>query len=130
MIRAIRLFVASAYALSIALSLLIGLTGGHHSPLLASGLGYLSMLIPAIGLFIVSVLACFDEIGWRAWLIPQLAARMGARGAVVASAILWACWHMPFALAGISFVDGIPIWLMAIILPFGVVGTGLVLGWL
>jgi membrane protease YdiL (CAAX protease family) len=221
MTAAIRIFIVTAYALAIALSLVIGLTGGHESPLLRFGLGYLSMLIPAmavlvtkmvtrdtgpsrgeehvtprdvcialllmpvvmhavmlpwaevlgrlqwqawltpdadglyhapesfgwgimtgagfirhvamnaaIGLIIVSVLAVFEEIGWRAWLIPQLAGRIGARRAVVVSAVVWGIWHMPFALAGISFVPGVPILLTAIILPVGIIGTGLVLGWL
>src|SRR4051794_7902056 len=42
----ILVFVAMAYAQSLALSLVIGLTGGYESRWI--GLGYLSMLIPAI----------------------------------------------------------------------------------
>jgi hypothetical protein len=38
----ILVFVATAYALSIALSLVIGITGGHESALI--GLAYLSMM--------------------------------------------------------------------------------------
>ena len=51
--KAILVFVATAYALSIALSLVIGFTGGHQSPLIA--LGYLSMFLPAVSVLIVSV---------------------------------------------------------------------------
>ena len=44
--RAVLVFIAIAYALSIALSLLIGLTGGYRSQWI--GLGYVSMLLPAV----------------------------------------------------------------------------------
>jgi hypothetical protein len=43
---AIKAFVAIAYALSITLSLVVGLTGGYESPLV--GLRFLSMFIPAV----------------------------------------------------------------------------------
>ena len=49
---AIVAFVAIAYALSIVLSLIVGLTGGHEGPL--SGLAYLSMFLPAASVLIVS----------------------------------------------------------------------------
>lgn len=45
-------FVTTAYTLAIALSLFIGLTGGHESPLI--GLGYLSMFLPAIAVVIIA----------------------------------------------------------------------------
>lgn len=44
--RPIVVFVSIAYSLAIALSLLIGLTGGYRSRWIA--LGYLSMLIPEV----------------------------------------------------------------------------------
>jgi membrane protease YdiL (CAAX protease family) len=219
MTRALLVFIGIAYALSIALSLVVGLTGGYQSRLV--GLGYISMLIPAMsvlitnfathekvpsirwdrfplrylpvalllmpivmhaamlpvaalagglqwqdwltpqadglyhtpesrgwgvltaaglagriamnavaGLIIVSILAFFEEVGWRAWLLPRLVGRMGARRAVVVSAIVWAFWHTPYALSGIQHLDGIPITLTALIMPIGIVGAGLVIGWL
>src|SRR5260370_32137540 len=44
--RAVLVFIAIAYTLSIALSLVIGLAGGYRSRWI--GLGYLSMLLPAV----------------------------------------------------------------------------------
>ena len=52
--KAILVFIATAYALSIALSLVIAFTGGHQSPLIA--LGYLSMFLPAVSVLIVGVI--------------------------------------------------------------------------
>jgi membrane protease YdiL (CAAX protease family) len=212
-------FIVIAYAQSIALSLLIGLTGGHRSRWIA--LGYLSMVIPAVsafvtnavtrdeqrplissrfpvrylplalflmplvlhaamlptaaamgrlqwqgwltasgdglyhapaalgwgtltplglavriavnavaGLIIVSTLALFEEIGWRAWLLPRLLDWTGARRAVVISSVVWAVWHIPYALAGIQHLDGVPAAWTALVVPVGIFGSGLLIGWL
>jgi len=215
----ILVFVATAYALSIALSLVVGLTGGHESALI--GLAYLSMFLPAVavliaraamneaprvhwdyfpltylpvalflipgvlhaamlpmmvtlqggvhwqnwltpeadglyrtpvsrgwgaltiqrlvghialnaivGLAIVSFLAFFEELGWRAWLLPRLVDRIGARRAVVITSIIWALWHVPFQLSGIQHIDGVSPMKLALTIPLGAMAAGLILGWL
>jgi len=215
---AILVFVAAAYALSIALSLAIGLTGGHDSALI--GLAYLSMFLPAVavlivnsarkepprirwdsfplwylpvalflipgvlhavmlpltatfeggvhwqswltrqpdglfhtpaskwgvltilglfghialnaivGLVIVSILAWFEEIGWRAWLLPRLVDRIGPRRAIVLTSAIWALWHVPFQLSGIQHIDGVSPVKLALVIPPGIIAAGLILGWL
>jgi len=217
--KGIFVYVASAYALSIALSLVVGLTGGYHSALI--GLAYLSMFLPAVavlivssvmndaprvrwdylplrylpvalfvipgvlhavmlplmailqggvqwqdwltpqpdglyhtpvsrgwgaltiqglaahivlnavvGLAIVSLLAVFEEIGWRAWLLPRLVDRIGARRGVVVTSIIWALWHVPFQLSGIQHIDGVSPRTLALTIPVGTMAAGLILGWL
>ncbi|HEY1240088.1 MAG TPA: CPBP family intramembrane glutamic endopeptidase [Bryobacteraceae bacterium] len=217
--RPILVFVATAYTLSIALSLIVGLTGGHQSPLF--GLAYLSMLVPAaavafvsstmnepplvqwnrfplrylpVALFLIpgvqhavmlplasaspagvqwqdwltpsadglyhtpdargwgaltfqglvgrivlnaivglaanSVMAFFEEIGWRGWLLPRLCLRAGPRRAVVATAIVWGFWHVPFQLSGIQHIDFVSSLRLALTFPFGIMITGLIIGWL
>lgn len=216
---AILVFVVACYGLSIALSLVIGLTGGHESSLIS--LAYLSMFLPAAGvvfvsatrnepprihwtsfpmkyvpialflipgllhavmlpavaklggglrwqdwltphadglyhvpasrgwgtltiqglvghilvnaiagLLIVSFLAFFEEIGWRAWLLPRLADRIGDRWGVVSTSVIWAIWHVPFQLSGIQHIDGVSPVRLALSVPLGIVATGLILGWL
>ena len=51
--KAILVFVATAYVLSVALSLVIALTGGYDSALI--GLRYLSMFLPTISVAIVAL---------------------------------------------------------------------------
>jgi len=216
---AILVFVGTAYALSIALSLVVGLTGGHESAFI--GLAYLSMFLPAVSVLIVSsamnegprvrwdyfpirylpvalflipgvqhavmlpvmatapgglqwqdwltpqadglyhtpasrewgavtiqglvghivlnaivglaansFTACFEEIGWRAWLLPRLWDRIGPRRAVVVTAIIWGFWHVPFQLSGIQHIDGVSPMRVALTLPFGIMVVGLIIGWL
>lgn len=212
-------FVAITYALAIALSIVVGATGGHASPLI--GLGFGTMFIPAtavlllratkgegprvdftrlaprftpvalllmpgvlhatmlpvtsalegglpwrdwlhgradhlyhtpdelgwgvltfgelaariavnaiVGLVLVSILAWFEEIGWRAWLLARLMDRIGARRAVVASSVILALWHVPFALAGIQHLEGVSPPTTALLMPMGIFASGLILGWL
>lgn len=217
-VKPIVVFVATAYALSLALSLVVGLTGGHESRLI--GLAYLSMFLPAVSVLVVSAamkegprvnwdllpiryapvaiflipvvlhavmlpvegslegvhwqdwltqradglyhtpasrgwgvltlpglvahiglnavfglvansfMAFFEEIGWRGWLLPRLADRMGARSAVVLTSLIWAFWHVPFQVSGIQHIDGVSPMRLAIGFQFGIVAAGLVLGWL
>ncbi len=82
------------------------------------------------GLVIVSFMAFFEEIGWRAWLLPRLIDRIGRRRAVVATSIIWALWHVPFVLSGILHIDGVTPAKLALVLPLGNMAAGLILGWL
>jgi membrane protease YdiL (CAAX protease family) len=82
------------------------------------------------GIAIVSMLALFEEVGWRAWLLPELETRLGGRGAVVAVSAIWAIWHLPYVLSGILHFDHVPTIQAAAILPLGQFGAGLILGWL
>jgi membrane protease YdiL (CAAX protease family) len=206
---AITSFIAISYALSIGLSLVIGLTGGSDSQLI--GLGYATMFFPAmalvivrtatgarlqidwdrlplkyvpvalflmplvmhaamlptataleggpgelhwrlppgwgdvspielaghivinaiVGVTVVSALAFFEEIGWRAWLQPQLVERgLGPRGAILATAAISTLWHVPYALSGIHHLAGASTSRAAIAIAIGIFGAALILGWL
>ena len=88
-------------------------------------------LISAIAsMIIVSIFAFFEEIGWRAWMLPRLIEQFGVRQAVFLSAVIWALWHVPFIIGGIQHIKGIPTWVILILMPLGHIGAGSVLGWL
>lgn len=82
------------------------------------------------GLAIVSFMAFFEEVGWRAWLLPRLTSLLGARRAVVTVSILWALWHVPFELSGILHIEGVSPIKLAMVIPPGTMAAGLILGWL
>ena len=111
--------------------------GLYHTPV-SRGWGVLTIeglagriaVNAAVGLVIASFLAFFEEIGWRAWLLPRLNARMSARRAVLVTALIWAAWHVPFQLSGVQHIDGVSPLRLAFGFPVGIVAAGLVLGWL
>jgi membrane protease YdiL (CAAX protease family) len=111
--------------------------GLYHTPL-SRGWGVLTfeglvgriVLNAVAGLVIVSILTFFEEVGWRAWLLPRLQDRLGARSAVVVTAIIWALWHVPFQLSGVQHIDGVSPVRLASTLPIGIMIAGLILGWL
>jgi uncharacterized protein len=43
-----------------------------------------------------------EEIGWRGYALPRLAARMGLPRASLVLGLIWACWHLP-----LFFVPGL-----------------------
>lgn len=111
--------------------------GLYHTPesrgwgvLTAQGLALRIATNAIFGLAFVSFLALFEETGWRAWLLPRLVDRMGTRRAVVAVAIISTVWHVPFALSGIHHIAGVSPERLALSLPLGIFGAGMILGWL
>jgi uncharacterized protein len=111
--------------------------GLHHTPpdrnwgtLTTAGLVTRMGLNLIVGLLATSVLAFFEEVGWRAWMLPRLLEQMTARRAVVASSLIWTFWHTPYALSGIHHLPGIPVALVALTMPLVIFGTGLIIGWL
>jgi len=83
-----------------------------------------------VGLLAVSFLAFFEEIGWRAFLLPRLADRFGMRRAAVLGAAIWALWHIPYSLSGILHVANVSRLGLAVGQPLGTFGAGLFLAFL
>jgi membrane protease YdiL (CAAX protease family) len=71
------------------------------------------------GLLMVSLLALLEEIGWRAWLLPRLADRIGAHWGVMLTSAIWALWHVPFQLSGIQHIHGVSPIMLALSMPLG-----------
>ncbi len=83
-----------------------------------------------VGLIIVSALAFFEEVGWRAWMLPRLLNRFSTKKAIAIGAAIWALWHIPFMLSGILYLNGISATQTALIHPFGIFGAGIIISWL
>ena len=83
-----------------------------------------------LGLIVVSALAFFEELGWRAFMLPRLVSRIGARRAAAASALICALWHIPFALSGLQHVEHLSPLALALVSPVGQFGAALFLAFL
>lgn len=53
--------------------------------------------------------AAGEEIGWRGFLLPQLAKTWNIRVAVLFGGLIWAVWHFPLILSG-HYLVGTPVW--------------------
>jgi membrane protease YdiL (CAAX protease family) len=111
-----------------------GEDGLYHTPkgdmLTRKGLAGRILKNAIIGVVLVSIFAFFEEIGWRAWMLPRLIDSFNVRTAVFVSSIIWALWHVPFVFGGIQQIEGVPTGVMLMLYPLGLVGAGNVLGWL
>jgi membrane protease YdiL (CAAX protease family) len=67
-----------------------------------------------------------EEIGWRGYALPRLAARFGLGGASIVLGVIWACWHLPlFYLPGAdTYGQSFPVYLM------GVIAMSIAIAWL
>jgi membrane protease YdiL (CAAX protease family) len=73
-----------------------------------------------------TVVQAGEEVGWRGYALPRLAARVGLGGATIVLGIVWATWHLPLFLIPGSGSDGqsFPLYLLHV-LAFSVA-----IGWL
>jgi len=111
--------------------------GLYHAPaekgwgvLSKSGLIFHVFLNAVAGILAVSMLAFFEEIGWRAWLLPRLIERFDMKKGVVICSVIWALWHVPFIIGGLHHIEHAPMWILLLFYPLGNIGAGIVLGWL
>ena len=58
-----------------------------------------------------------EEIGWRGYALPRLAARFGFAGASLILGVIWACWHLPLFYFPGSPINGqsFPLYLLQVI---------------
>jgi membrane protease YdiL (CAAX protease family) len=50
-----------------------------------------------------------EEIGWRGFLVPELAKRHGFAATALISGVIWALWHYPLFLFG-GYKSSTPVW--------------------
>lgn len=58
-----------------------------------------------------------EEIGWRGYALPRMAAHLGLARASIVLGVLWACWHLPlFFMPGLTQTgQSFPVYLLMVI---------------
>lgn len=89
---------------------------GNFSVLARAAAPYTNKSGPAVTVItlIVAIFASIlpaagEEIGWRGFLLPQMAKIWNVKTAVLISGLIWAVWHMPIMFAGL-YLPGTPLW--------------------
>jgi membrane protease YdiL (CAAX protease family) len=100
----VALALPAAYALPVYLSVWVAGLGGFDPERWAGAIPYytassgaataLAVLL-TLGLFDKLSRALGEEIGWRGFLLPELAKVMSLRAAGLLSGAIWTLWHMP-----------------------------------
>jgi uncharacterized protein len=57
--------------------------------------GTTGMFTGTTGMFTGVAAAAGEEIGWRAFLVPELAKVLPFTGVALVSGLIWAAWHYP-----------------------------------
>ena len=82
-------------------------------------LGVVSSLLTATG----------EEIGWRGFLVPELAQITGFTGTALLSGAIWAVWHIPLILFA-DYHSGAPVWFALACFTVMIVGLSFAFTWL
>ncbi|MGC9516194.1 MAG: CPBP family intramembrane glutamic endopeptidase [Methanomicrobiales archaeon] len=85
----------------------------------AIGLGTVNNIISALG----------EEIGWRGFLVPQLAKLTTYGWISLISGIIWALWHFPVIIFS-TYVGGTPLWWSLPLFFMGVITFSFIIAWL
>jgi membrane protease YdiL (CAAX protease family) len=106
---------------------LVGRLGLRISPG-ASALVYV-LLMGSFGMVQSMARALGEEIGWRGFLVPELAKTMSFTSTALISGIVWACWHYPVLIWG-DYNSGTPSWYGLTCFTVMVVAIAVVFAWL
>lgn len=132
------------YALPVYLIVWLGGWGGFDPAAFVArtaktfGMSSLPVSVAWTGYVVIALTAGFidkagralgEEIGWRGFLVPELAKVTGFTGVGVISGVLWAFWHFPGIVFG-DYNEGTPAWYALTCFSVMVVSGGVIAAWL
>ena len=103
-----------------------------NMPLASDGMVIVSAFfyITLVNLIPAMILSLGEEIGWRGYLVPELAKSVGFRNASLLSGLLWAVWHLPGIIAGGYGTADTPKIYQIVCFTLMVLMTGIIMAWL
>lgn len=103
-------FQEPGYRLGEALAYIYGLTGMPESVAVEMARAgelenLIALLLAPAAVFINAFVAFGEEYGWRGYLTPLLARRMGWVKASIVTGVIWGLWHAPVILLGLNYIE-------------------------
>jgi len=104
----------------------LGMPSQSNGLVIVAAFVYISIL----GLLPGMMAALGEEIGWRGFLVPELAKWMSFPKTALVSGAIWCAWHMPAILSGSYGTTDTPRWYQIGCFSAMVLSSAVVLAWL
>jgi uncharacterized protein len=103
-------------------------TLGVHGPAWISVILYI-ILVSVFGLIGSLASALGEEIGWRGFLVPELARNFSFTTTAVISGVIWSLWHYPLLIWG-DYNAGTPTWYGLTCFTVMVIALSFIFAWM
>lgn len=101
----------------------------HHNPGTSSSVVTYFLFIATAGMAGSCISALGEELGWRGFLVPQLAKVMPFGGVALTSGVIWSLWHYPLILLANYHGEG-PKWYSLMCFTVMVIGIAFLFAWM
>jgi uncharacterized protein len=88
------------------------------------------VILATAGVLSSCVSALGEELGWRGFLVPELAKIMPFPRVAFVSGIIWALWHYPIILFSTAYRGAGPLWYTVACFTIMVVGSSFLFAWM
>jgi membrane protease YdiL (CAAX protease family) len=102
--------------------------GLEHLPAWIIPFGYLVVIV-TLGTAVSCISAMGEEIGWRGFLVPNLAKITSYPKVALISGVIWAVWHYPLLFFA-DYNGGTPAWYGAVCFTTLVIGVSFAFAWM
>ena len=82
------------------------------------------------GVLIAAIFALGEEIGWRGFLVPELAITRSFTGVALISGVIWALFHFPFVFIFGGERAGTPIPYQLLVMTIQAIAIGTIVAWI
>jgi CAAX protease family protein len=93
------------------------------------GIAFYFLVVATTGVIQNCATTLGEEIGWRGFLVPELAKRFSFTATALLSGVIWALCHVPVIVFG-GYNQGTPVWYGLPVVSGNMIGLSFVLTWL